>query len=321
MSQSERQPGFSVVVPLQDEESSIESLLTSIASQTLRPEEVILVDAGSQDRTAELIQQFRGAFVPQLVSAPRVFPGVARNLGVEQASEEWVAFADGGMRLEATWLAELARVASPSVDIVFGNYDPICDTFFRECAAIAYVAERNRHGTRGPFIASSVVRRAAFLALGGFPPYRSAEDLVFMNRIISRYRWSYAPAALVHWEIAGTMAATYCRFRDYSRHNIAAGRARYWQLGIARLYGVLATLAAASWLLGAEGYALLLVPAFFLARALKAAWIKRASFDFNTMTLPRVAGAAVVLAVTDAATVAGSLQWIRGNGRRSADSV
>jgi glycosyltransferase involved in cell wall biosynthesis len=314
-------PGFSLVVPLQDEESTIGSLLDSVARQTLLPDEVILVDAGSRDRTAEVIRQFRGPIVLKLVSAARVFPGVARNLGVEQASQEWVAFTDGGIRLEPDWLAELARATSSDVDVVFGNCDPICDTFFRECAAIAYVAERNHHhGTRGFFIASSAVRRAAFRAVGGFPAYRSAEDLVFMERLVARFRFSYAPTAIAHWEIAGSVTGTYRRFREYACHNIVAGRARHWQLGIARLYGGLTTLAAAALLLGAGGYALVLVPVFFLARALKTAWMKRRSFEFPTVTPGRVAGAAFVLAVIDAATIVGSLRWVSETWRRSAGS-
>lgn len=320
MSQITQRPGFSLVVPLQDEESTVGDLLASIAGQTLHPEEVILVDAGSRDRTTPVIREFRGPVALKVISAARVFPGVARNLGVEQASQEWVVFTDGGIRLQPTWLAELARAAATGVDAVFGNYEPICDSYFRECAAIAYVAARNQHDTRGLFLASSAVRRSAFHAIGGFLPHRSAEDLVFMERLASRFRYCYAPEASVEWQIAGSVVATYRRFREYACHNITAGRARHWQLGVARLYGALAALGAVVSLAGAGVYAALLVPGFFLARAVRAAWIKRESFAFETMTPARIAGAAFVLAVIDAATVSGSIRWLLGASRRLPDS-
>lgn len=320
MQETTPRPGFSLVVPLQDEEATIGSLLSSIVSQTLLPEELILVDAGSRDRTAEMIREFRGPVTPKLVSAARIHPGVARNQGVLQASREWIAFTDGGIRLEPDWLAELGRAASSGVDAVFGNCEPVCDTFFGECAAIAYVSERNQHGTRGFSIASCAVRRAAFEAVGGFPPYRSAEDLIFMERITSRFRFTWAPAATAHWDIAGTVTGTYRRFSEYAYSNIVAGRARQWQVGLGRLYGGLATLVAAGLLVGAGGYISVLAPVFFLARAIKAAWLKRRCFTFRTLTPARLIGAACILAVIDVATIAGSLRWVFGGGSHAADS-
>jgi glycosyltransferase involved in cell wall biosynthesis len=316
MAPDEPRPTFSLVIPLQDEESTIEPLLVSIAGQTRLPEELILVDAGSRDRTVELIRQFRGPIVPRLVSTGRVYPGVARNLGVEHATQEWLAFTDGGIRLDPGWLAALARVASAEVDAVFGTYEPICDTFFRECAALAYVAERQANGTRGYFLASSAVRRTVFDAIGGFPAHRSAEDLVFMERLAGRFAIVYASAAVAHWEIQGNVTTAFRRFREYAYHNILAGRARHWQLGVARSYAFLIILSALSLLLGARLYSLLLIPAFYLSRALKAACVKRRSFEFPTLTFGRVAGAALVLAVIDAATLVGSLRWLGGASHR-----
>ena len=47
----------SLVVPIRDEEGTIRNLICSILSQKLTPDEVILVDAGSQDRTVSLARE------------------------------------------------------------------------------------------------------------------------------------------------------------------------------------------------------------------------------------------------------------------------
>jgi glycosyltransferase involved in cell wall biosynthesis len=303
---------LSLVVPLQDEEDTVESLLRSIADQTRRPDEVILVNAASTDRTVGRVAAFAAPFPLRVLTVGRVFPGVARNAGVAETSQEWIAFTDGGIRLDARWLEELAAVATTGVDAVFGNFEPVCDTFFRTSAAVAYVPRRSPNGTRGPSIASAAIRRSVFDTIGGFPPFRASEDLVFMEKLMRQFRVGYAPEARAHWEIAGDLSSTYRRFAEYSWHNLEAGRGRFWHLGVARLYVGLFVAIGLAELAGLGFWAGFLVPAFFLARASKAAWQKRDSLPFETLHPGRVVGAAGVMAVIDAATLEGSARWILG---------
>lgn len=100
-----------VVVPLQDEESTVETLLLSLAAQTRLPDLVVLVDAGSTDLTVERIRAFRAPFPLELVRAARVFPGTARNTGVAHTTADWVAFTDGGIVAHPDWLRELLAAA------------------------------------------------------------------------------------------------------------------------------------------------------------------------------------------------------------------
>ena len=51
----------SLIVPLQDEEATVCTLLASIAEQTRPPDEIVLVDAGSQDETCQRIEALLGA--------------------------------------------------------------------------------------------------------------------------------------------------------------------------------------------------------------------------------------------------------------------
>ncbi len=303
--------GVSLVVPLQDEENSVGALLDSVGRQRRLPDEIVLVDAGSRDLTIEKALKFNLPRPLRIVKAARVFPGTARNEGVAAAQFDWVAFTDGGIILHPDWLLELLAAARKDTDVVFGNVDPVCDSSFRECAALAYVPPRGRNGTRGAFVASSLIRRCTFLRVRGFPPYRAAEDLMFVERLRDASAViTYAPRALVQWQIAGRVRTTFDRFASYSYHNLVAGWGRHWHRGVARLYGALALVVVAAHLAGAGSWTWLALPLFFLVRALKAAWVKRRSFEFCTLSIIRVAGAAALLALIDAATVAGSLRWL-----------
>ena len=304
---------LSLVVPLRNEESSVELLLDSIVNQSRPPDEVVIVDAGSRDRTASLVRGYAGRLPLTVLSPGPLFPGEARNHGVASATHDWIAFTDGGIRLHRDWLAELEAAASlASADVVFGAYEPVCDDFFRQCAALVYVSPLNKEGTRGPSVASCLLKRTVFQEIGGFTPFRAAEDLIFIEHILARpYRIAHAANALAYWQIAGSVGATYRRFSLYSFHNLIAGRGRQWHWGVLRQYLAILLGLGAAHALGIGPAALLLIPAWLAVRAAKAAWTKRRSFSFEVFHPGRILGTAMILAVVDAATFAGALRFLR----------
>lgn len=86
---------LSVVVPFHDVEDLIGACLESLARQTLRDLEVVLVDDGSTDGTARVARDF-AASDPRfrVVTQENRGPGPARNRGVESATGRYLAFAD-----------------------------------------------------------------------------------------------------------------------------------------------------------------------------------------------------------------------------------
>jgi glycosyltransferase involved in cell wall biosynthesis len=302
----------SVVIPAFNEEATIEATLAALSSQTTVPREVVLVDAGSEDRTVERAKAFRPPFELQLLQRGRLNPGEARNEGVRHSRGSWIAFVDAGAYPCPTWLEELLVSARGSrADVIFGSYFPIMDTVFRRCAAVAYVPALGAHGVRGPFVGSMAIRRETFNRVDGFPAYRAGEDLIFMERILaSPIPAAYAPRAEVGWETAPNVAATFRRFALYSRENISAGLARYWHVGVARQYVGLTALALLALAAGAGAWTWLLAPLFFSARSVKAGWQKRGSLPFEALHPALLLGAAAILFVLDAATLAGTLSWL-----------
>jgi hypothetical protein len=122
---------------------------------------------------------------------------------------------------------------------VFGCYEPILDTFFQECLALAFMPPaRSVDGCpfRGPTTASLMLRREVWESLGRFPEQlRAGEDLLFFARLeASSWVGRDAPEASVSWRIPGGFRATFRRFRLYSLHTLAAGLGRTWHVALAR---------------------------------------------------------------------------------------
>src|SRR2546423_6474 len=173
----------SVIIPVKNEETSIRQLLQTLIAQTYRPAEIVITDGGSTDRTREIIRayQAKSPLPIVLVETDAALPGRGRNLAIARATHEWVACIDGGIVADADWLRELVACAErePAAQIIYGRYAPRTDTYFTESAAVAYVpAGRTR------FIASCLLRRAAWTAAGGFrEDLRSGEDLLFFQHL------------------------------------------------------------------------------------------------------------------------------------------
>jgi glycosyltransferase involved in cell wall biosynthesis len=249
---------ISVIIPVRNEEQSIGLLLDSLTDQTLKPAEIVITDGGSSDTTREIVSEYvdRGAPI-RLLRESEALPGRGRNLAAAQAVNEWLAFIDAGNRPSSDWLEILAREISEGsdVDVVYGSYEPVTDSFFKECAAIAYVPPPFETGSgfaRPHSIVSALMRRHVWNAVGGFPEnLRSAEDLLLMRQIEqANFKIARAPGAVVHWNIQPNLWRTFKRFVQYARSNIRAGLWSEWQAAILLRYALIAVTIVPAFLIG-----------------------------------------------------------------------
>jgi glycosyltransferase involved in cell wall biosynthesis len=311
----------SVVVPVRDEEHSIRELLDTLLSQTRPPDQIVITDGGSVDATPQIIEEYiqQGAPV-RLIRAGAALPGRGRNLGAAAAQFEWLAFTDAGIRVNGDWLETLvARAAQDdSIDIVYGSWEPVTDTFFKECAAIAYVPPPSlRDGlmARPRFIASTLLRREAWAKVRGFPEdLRSAEDLIFMDRLeAAGYKAVFEPRAQVHWDLRPTLSTTFKRFLVYSRNNIRAGLWRQWQATILFRYAVLLVLFVLALFVDPWLALVPVVAWLFMLAARAVVSIRRNRHCYPasvTRNLSRALLLMPLLAALDLAAISGSIQWL-----------
>jgi glycosyltransferase involved in cell wall biosynthesis len=315
---------ITLVVPIRNEEETISALIDSILRQTRQPDEVLLVDGGSTDKTVERARSLiDGDSRFEVIEAGDATPGRGRNVGISAASFDWIALTDAGIRLEPTWLERLVKAAEsePGVQVVYGNYEPVRESLFESLAALAYVSpkqERGRGLQRGPFIASSLIRREVWQLVGGFPDLRAAEDLIFMERIREHgYLTAWAADATVRWKLQPTLARTFRKFVLYSKHNVWAGRQWDWHYGILRQYLFMLFFVALALV---HSFWWLVVPVlFFLLRVVRRINAHREGRSLLWLLNPlRVVGVGLVLLTIDVATFVG---WAQAAWQRPAQAA
>lgn len=95
---------ISVVIPAYNCEKHIKRALDSVLAQTRRPDEIIVVDDGSTDRTAEIADSFGSKI--KLIKQENAGASVARNTGIQAATGQWIAFLDA----DDEWLPEKLQI-------------------------------------------------------------------------------------------------------------------------------------------------------------------------------------------------------------------
>jgi 4,4'-diaponeurosporenoate glycosyltransferase len=99
---------LSIIIPARNEEHNLPTLLRSLASQSIRPREIIAVDDASTDHTSELARQ-HGARVINSQPLPDGWRGKtwACHQGAQAASGEWLLFLDADTWFEPEGLGRV----------------------------------------------------------------------------------------------------------------------------------------------------------------------------------------------------------------------
>lgn len=110
---------ISVIIPCYNSARYLEDCMLSVLSQSMPDFEAILIDDGSTDDTLALAQRIakRDRRV-RVLSQENAGVSAARNLGLEHAQGEWIAFVDSDDLLPEKAFETMLAAASPDVDMV-----------------------------------------------------------------------------------------------------------------------------------------------------------------------------------------------------------
>lgn len=223
--------GLALVCTVRDEIGSIDALLDSLAAQTRRPDEVVIVDGGSRDGTAERIAARAGALGIRLLRAPGANIARGRNLAIAATAQPIVAVTDAGVRLAPDWLERLTAPfdAPEPPDLVAGFFLPEAHTPF-ERAMAATVLPELRDISPARFLPSSrsvAFRRVWWERVGGYPEWLDyCEDIVF-DQALRRAgaRFHFVPEAIVAYRPRSNLGAFVVQYFRYARGD---GKADLW---------------------------------------------------------------------------------------------
>lgn len=193
----------SIVVRAFNEEAHLDKLLRGIKAQRLQPQEVILVDSGSTDRTVD-IAEGHGARIVRISKADFTF-GRALNVGCEAARGDLLVFVSAHVYpVYDTWLERLiAPFQEPRVALSYGRQLGDSVNKFSEHRLFERWFPRERAlPQKGYFCnnANCAVRRSVWEQLRYDESLTGLEDLDWAKRAQAAGAWlAYEPdAAIVH---------------------------------------------------------------------------------------------------------------------------
>ncbi len=232
---------ITAVIPAWNAGRFIARTLQSVINQTRPADEIIVVDDGSTDNTAEVVQSF-GSQVRYLHQA-NAGASAARNAGIKAASSQWIAFLDGDDEWLPDTLAQHESAIRNRPDLVWfmANYLLCsCNENYRALGHDPAHVDKLLHGqTSFPsyFFACShqvfswtgtfIIRRDILEEVGmfkvGLPRYN---DIELWFRIAYRYPeigFINHPLGIYHLDVAQSITRKYQNqtiFYDFLDHHI-----------------------------------------------------------------------------------------------------
>jgi glycosyltransferase involved in cell wall biosynthesis len=184
---------LSVVIPALNEERHLGQLLSDIQRQTRSPDEVIVVDAGSNDATVRIAERSQAVVLHGETPVAR-----GRNLGGYSATGELIFFLDADTRLPRTFLEDfVCEVERRRLDIACPRYLPHDSTpAIRAIHAfwnmLLKAAERTLPSGAGHCIA---LRSELFGESRGFDPSLKFDDIELVRHLSKGRRFGIVGAS------------------------------------------------------------------------------------------------------------------------------
>ena len=201
-------PLVSVITPTFNRADYLPFAVESVLSQSVSDFELIVIDDGSTDGTAELMERYLADSRIRYLKQENQGQSVARNRGIAEARGQFICFLDSDNAWVSTKLENSLKAFEehPEADIVYGDF-------------ITIDGEGHEHGVnrmarysgritpqllRDNFVSmnTTMTRKRCFDEMGGFDSAdRLAEDYGLWLRFSTRYQFLYVPAVLGYYRV------------------------------------------------------------------------------------------------------------------------
>jgi glycosyltransferase involved in cell wall biosynthesis len=197
---------ISVIIPVKNEEKKIMQCLEAISKQTVKPFEIIVVDGNSRDRTVEIAKNFP----IKLFYEKYPTRASACQIGIENATGDYIAFTDADCIPQKDWLENLVKEFNSNLAGVGGGIKNIGENIWEKSIDLAmgtFLGSAN--SIQGRFFkdkryvksisgCNSMYHREDILRVGGFDISLSTAEDTELNRKLSRFgKLLYTPNAII----------------------------------------------------------------------------------------------------------------------------
>ena len=190
---------ISVIIPVYNVEGYVAETIESVINQSLglKNIEIILVNDGSTDGSAEICKKYKDSYGENIIYIEKENGGVssARNVGIEHATGKYVTFLDSDDKWEVDSFKALVKFFDRHYDEIdvlsarvqfFEAQDTyhVLDYKFKDGSRIADLSDEKELFTIQTVIASNLIKREAIGDLRFSESLKYGEDSLFINKVI-----------------------------------------------------------------------------------------------------------------------------------------
>lgn len=214
---------ISFITTVFNEEKTISLLMKSLISQTLMPDEIIIVDAKSSDKTFSILLDNKKKFYKQfpqinfLIFKEKGNRSIGRNFAIRKANSEIIVATDAGCVLHRDWIKNITeKFKNKNVDVVAGYYKSKAQNYFQKSLTPYILVMPDKVNTDNflPATRSIAFRKNIWKKIGGFNKlYSHNEDYVFARKLkYSGASIFFAKNAIVYWIPRNTFKEAFIMF-------------------------------------------------------------------------------------------------------------
>lgn len=209
---------ISFISTIYNEEKNVERFLDSIINQSRIPDEIIIVDGGSTDKTVKLIKKVKEKTkIPfEIIVSPKANIAKGRNIAIRKAKHELIFVSDAGCVVNKGWIKETLKFF-PKADVVAGNHKAIIKNnfeFFQGLLTVNKVDRITRMSSR-----NLAFKKKCWKKANGYPERcLTGEDTLFNIRLKKvGCNMQVNPRKDVAWEMRPNLVKFFKQFYKYGQ--------------------------------------------------------------------------------------------------------
>lgn len=205
---------ISVIIPTYNEKEVLEDCIESLGAQTYKDFEIVVVDDGSTDGTADILRNLKVTLPGfQFFEQKHEGPGAARNLGAKHAKGEILVFVDADMIFDKNFLSKLVEPIEKGVSKgTWSREENVSnwDNIWSRCWNINEGWEKGKRHPKNYPDHQPVFRailKSEFDKVGGFTPGGYNDDWSLSKKL--GYEAVNAPGAIFYHKNPSTLSEVF----------------------------------------------------------------------------------------------------------------